>query len=240
MPTYRQQTGNSSKWDDSLESAEVELPELKNPAEIAKIFLRKVQDMERDIEQIQSEDVPQAVIRTRNGAVDDVVIDCDQVHLEQMDDDVWSLIVYRGEQRVMFSVNAEPQRGIVGWDSGRMSVSLTEDTIGSRARGAGRVSYIDDIAQDIYTYAEGDWVYPISERSDADLYRIYAVLCLAKGQQTTARDVHNAWSAWTSSASPSHRSLIPFECLSTTVQALDMPYVQAIHRVAAEREEQGE
>lgn len=71
----------------------------------------------------------QAVIRTRNGAVDDVVIDCDQVHLERMDDGVWSLILYRGEQKVMFEICWQ----VVGHKHGactRLDAEVTEDTIG--------------------------------------------------------------------------------------------------------------
>ena len=67
-----------------------------------------------------------------------------------------------------------------------------------------------------------------------DLYRLYAVLALTKGEAVTRRDVHDAWSAWTASFHPSHRSLKPFEELTPEVQELDQPYVDAIHAVARE------
>lgn len=64
------------------------------------------------------------------------------------------------------------------------------------------------------------------------LYRLYAVLVLATGEQTTAEDVHDAWSAWCATVRPDHPSLKPFNELSRQTQELDRPYVEAIHAVA--------
>lgn len=91
------------------------------------------------------------------------------------------------------------------------------------------VNYIDDLACKIYILSEGR---PVAVDDDLTLYRIYAVLALAKGEDTTAEDVHNAWAAWTAGNRPRHRSLVPFSELSPEVQALDEPYVQAIRRAA--------
>lgn len=66
------------------------------------------------------------------------------------------------------------------------------------------------------------------------LFRLYAVLAVAKGEAVTAEDVHNAWSAWMQQADPHHDSLRPFDELDSTTQAADDPYVDAIH--AASRE----
>ncbi len=67
------------------------------------------------------------------------------------------------------------------------------------------------------------------------LYRDYAVLCLNKGLLTGAADVHNVWAAWELEyGNPEHRSIVPFEELSQTVQDLDLPFVRAIHEVASE------
>lgn len=91
------------------------------------------------------------------------------------------------------------------------------------------MNYLDDLAREIYYVAEGD-----GEIATDDwlLYRVYAVLALAKGKQTTAKDVHDAWTAWANTYRPGHRSAVPFEALTPQVQALDQPYVDAIHAVA--------
>ena len=66
------------------------------------------------------------------------------------------------------------------------------------------------------------------------LLRIYALLCLAKGAETTNEDVHDAWSAWRAETDPNHKSLIPFKDLEEDVQKLDTPYRDAIRKVALE------
>lgn len=101
---------------------------------------------------------------------------------------------------------------------------MTQVTVRS---GYSEPSYIDQIAERIATEAGGDlslyW---------APLFRMYAVLALTKGVAVTARDVHDAWSAWCAGVDPEHRSLKPFDQLAPEVQALDEPYVQAICAVA--------
>lgn len=65
---------------------------------------------------------------------------------------------------------------------------------------------------------------------DADaLFRIYAVLALAKGKDVDARDVHNAWVAWMSTTDPAHDSAKPFEELDDETRGQDAPFVEAIH-----------
>lgn len=90
-------------------------------------------------------------------------------------------------------------------------------------------SYLDQVAAEIRRTADPD-----AALSDEDLplYRIYAVLLLAKGQDVTAEDVHNAWSAWASEHEPESRNLLPFKELSLRVQRKDQVYVEAIHQVA--------
>lgn len=94
------------------------------------------------------------------------------------------------------------------------------------------MNYIDDLAEDIYESVEG---HVPANRDDLALYRIYAVLCLSKGQAVTNEDVHNAWAAWQAEMNPEHRSLVPFRELSPATQALDEPYRDAIRAVAARR-----
>jgi hypothetical protein len=90
------------------------------------------------------------------------------------------------------------------------------------------MNYIDTVAWLIHDM-DSD-----TDPSDDDwpLYRIYAVLCLAKGTETTAKDVHDAWSAWQAAIFPEHRSIVPFDELPEHVQRYDDEYVVAIHKVA--------
>lgn len=66
-----------------------------------------------------------------------------------------------------------------------------------------------------------------------ELLRLYALLALAKGESTTLNDVHDAWSVWRAATKPDHPALVPFQELAPGVQALDAPYRDAIHQVAA-------
>ncbi len=94
------------------------------------------------------------------------------------------------------------------------------------------MNYIDATAMCIYHFINDDA--PSSEAMV--LYRMYAVLALSKGTETTAEDVHDAWSAWTAGAFPEHRSLIPFDQLEERVQRYADEYVAAIHAVAIHTE----
>lgn len=62
-----------------------------------------------------------------------------------------------------------------------------------------------------------------------ELARLYALLVLVKGTDTTMEDVHDAWSVWTTPADPEHRCLVPYSELAVDVQDLDGPFQQAIH-----------
>jgi len=41
------------------------------------------------------------------GKEDDIVIDCDSIHLERMDDNFWWLGIYKGDKRVAFHIITE-------------------------------------------------------------------------------------------------------------------------------------
>ena len=69
-------------------------------------------------------------------------------------------------------------------------------------------------------------------QSDDELYLLYAVLMLVKGEAVTREDVHNAWAAWKAPIDPDHESIRPFAELSLSVQAEDDPYVEAIRAEA--------
>ncbi len=66
-----------------------------------------------------------AVIRTVNREIDDVFVENVDVHLERMDRDEWSLLFYRGNERVGFTIKSRDS-----WPKLDTYVSLTEDTIG--------------------------------------------------------------------------------------------------------------
>ena len=91
------------------------------------------------------------------------------------------------------------------------------------------MNYIDELAVEIAEDSDPDWG-PV----DLPLYRIYALLALAKGHGTTAKDVHDAWATWRAGTMPEHRSLIPFDQLSSETQHLDDAFVDAIHRAASD------
>jgi hypothetical protein len=125
-------------------------------------------------------------------------------------------------------------------DSDHSAVTLAAHYELERSRAATRANqydpgsdYISQRAQAIFIRAHGGGCY---SESDAALYRMYAVLSFAKGAATTAKDVHDAWSAWVSDAHPDHRSLKPFDELTPDVQRMDDLYVQAIHWAASQFE----
>lgn len=91
--------------------------------------------------------------------------------------------------------------------------------------------YISERAKAIFARAHSGGCY---SEFDAPLYRAYAVLSFAKGKQTTARDVHDAWAAWMAGMYQDHRSLKPFDQLAPEVQRADDLYVDAIHHVSGD------
>lgn len=70
--------------------------------------------------------------------------------------------------------------------------------------------------------------------SDA-LFLMYAVLMRAKGVETTASDVHDAWSAWMISVDPEHESIRPFGELDADTRGEDGPFLVAIRTAAIQR-----
>lgn len=92
------------------------------------------------------------------------------------------------------------------------------------------MNYLMVIAKGIYLLANpGEYTIPENEQP---MYLAYALLCLAKGEETTSKDVHDAWSLWATLTHGQHKSLIPFAELTPEVQAYDDLYRDAIHTVA--------
>lgn len=69
------------------------------------------------------------------------------------------------------------------------------------------------------------------------LMRVYTVLVLVKGEETTLADVHDAWAVsvdetWDREKFGDHRSVVPFDELDPETQAKDQRYVDAIRAAA--------
>lgn len=69
------------------------------------------------------------------------------------------------------------------------------------------------------------------------LMRVYTLLVLIKGEETTLQDVHDAWSVninetWDRAANGQHWSLIPFDQLKKETQDKDQNYVDGIRLTA--------
>lgn len=94
------------------------------------------------------------------------------------------------------------------------------------------MNYLDLLAAEIQREAEPESSPPDDYLS---LYRQYAVLLLAKGNDVTDEDVHNAWAAWASDHEPESDKIIPFKELSLSTQRKDDPYVLAIQAVSRRR-----
>jgi hypothetical protein len=72
----------------------------------------------------------------------------------------------------------------------------------------------------------------LPEEETHALFLGYAVLLLAKGEDVTAADVHNAWVAWMAGREPTHDALVRYEQLDPEAAEMDEPFVQAIRAVA--------
>lgn len=90
-------------------------------------------------------------------------------------------------------------------------------------------SYIQEVAQQIRGLVDPS---ALPEQGLDELFNSYAVLALAKGEEVTDEDVHNAWSAWASKYSPDSKSLVPFDELSDDVKSEDTRFTTAIRTVA--------
>jgi hypothetical protein len=94
------------------------------------------------------------------------------------------------------------------------------------------LSYVDDLAAAI-RHSIAPELLPDGDISS--LFRMYAVLAMAKGEGVMLEDVHDAWAAWMSAEDPEHRSLKPLRELPPDVQCADQPYLDAIRAVARDR-----
>ncbi|MFD8732503.1 hypothetical protein [Streptomyces sp. NPDC059611] len=94
------------------------------------------------------------------------------------------------------------------------------------------MTYLDSLAALIRSCLPLDAEPP---KDSAALFRMYAVLLKAKGEQVTDEDVHDAWSAWMQDVDSTHEALIPFDELDPETRAFDAPYAEAIRAAARQK-----
>ena len=90
-------------------------------------------------------------------------------------------------------------------------------------------SYLRQIANDIRDKFDDN---ELPQVGLDDLFDMYAVLALAKGNYVTNEDVHNAWSAWAHKYEPNNDFIVPFWELPSDVQQEDTKFAEAIRNVA--------
>lgn len=91
------------------------------------------------------------------------------------------------------------------------------------------MTYIDTVADEVERQLDPERRPAVHAR---DLYRLYALLALTRGEDVTLEDVHDAWATWMSQWNPGHESIRPFRELDEQVQLEDTPYAEAIKAVA--------
>jgi hypothetical protein len=91
------------------------------------------------------------------------------------------------------------------------------------------MTYLDALADEIRRTVPSD---ALPDEDTSSLFRIYAVLLLAKGEEVTREDVHNAWVAWMLDKGETHEAFVPFAKLSAETQAEDSPFMVAVRTVA--------
>lgn len=95
------------------------------------------------------------------------------------------------------------------------------------------MNYIDRVAIEI-ARESGD--YPFNDGyAGIELFRLYALLLLLKGNRVTPNDVHDAWAVWACEHRVGSYNIRPFNELSAEYQAQDEPYAAAIQRTAKAR-----
>lgn len=88
-----------------------------------------------------------------------------------------------------------------------------------------RVSYAQEIVDRLDAEIPGN---------DPDLLRLYALLVMSTGVNTTMENIHDAWALWRIATRPDHPDLVPFDRLTPEVREYDRPYMDAVIRVAEE------
>jgi hypothetical protein len=69
------------------------------------------------------------------------------------------------------------------------------------------MTYLNEVAEEIRQAIPQQ---ALPEEDTSDLLTLYAVLLLAKQQNVTGEDVHDAWVAWMLSKGQQHDAMVPF------------------------------
>lgn len=95
---------------------------------------------------------------------------------------------------------------------------------------SGRVTYIDRVC---------NLVAQETGLKSKMLINYYALLVLVKGENVTLSDIHDGWAMNMNFKDTTpycyghdHYSIVPFDQLSEACQNKDIPYMEALHRVA--------
>ena len=95
-------------------------------------------------------------------------------------------------------------------------------------------NYIDIVASEVREATPRDRL-PAHGHDLAALFRLYALVARIKGEQTTAADVHDAWSVWMLNRGEADEAIRPFEELHDAQQCDDDEPIVAAIRSAAKR-----
>lgn len=76
----------------------------------------------------------------------------------------------------------------------------------------------------------------LPDTDTSNLFLVYAVLLLAKGDKVSGEDVHNAWVSWMLSNGEQHESMAPWTELPQATKVEDSPFVVAIRTIARRHE----
>jgi hypothetical protein len=96
------------------------------------------------------------------------------------------------------------------------------------------MNYIDEVKHELANHI----------KVGKGLMRVYSVLVLTKGEETTLKDVHDVWAVninenWDTDKLGDHWSVITFDQLSPETQAKDQGYVDGIRETARILKERG-
>jgi len=92
------------------------------------------------------------------------------------------------------------------------------------------MNYLDELAGQIRAEVSDEDVLPTPDTRL--LFRLYALLALSNGADVQPADVHDAWVVWMLEHDPDHRSIRHFDELDEPTRQSDMPFVEAIRKVA--------
>ena len=92
------------------------------------------------------------------------------------------------------------------------------------------MNYIVAIARDIRAQVSDD---DLPDVDTDDLFLLYALLALVKGEGVDDADIHDAWTTWMALHDEDHPAMVPFAELEPETQSQDTLFAEAVRHVAA-------